>query len=211
MYAQDFDMDTKSWTAIEVGVYIRLLNYEWVNGSLPNTMAQLARIAQIDPRNMQKMWSAVIAKKFTTDAANMYVNKRMEEEREKQLNYRISQQEKGVKRAAKMWEGHIATATKRLQPKDSLSSSISSSINNKRFIKPTLEEIKAYCQLQNYSVNPEKWLNHYESNGWMVGKNKMKDWKASIRTWESNNNNGSSSLPKQGLQTEDEQLKRLQY
>lgn len=56
----------------------------------------------------------------------------------------------------------------------------------KKFQKPTLEEIKNYCQERNKNVNPEKWLNHYESNGWLVGKNKMKDWKAAIRTWEDN-------------------------
>jgi hypothetical protein len=54
----------------------------------------------------------------------------------------------------------------------------------KNFIKPTLQEIQAYCQERKNSVNPQKWLNHYESNGWKVGKNPMKDWKAAVRTWE---------------------------
>lgn len=52
------------------------------------------------------------------------------------------------------------------------------------FIKPTLQKIQSYCQERRNSVNPEKWLNHYESNGWKVGKNPMKDWKAAVRTWE---------------------------
>lgn len=59
----------------------------------------------------------------------------------------------------------------------------------KKFIKPTLQEIQTYCQERKNSVNPEKWLNHYESNGWKVGKNPMKDWKAAVRTWESNSQN----------------------
>lgn len=54
----------------------------------------------------------------------------------------------------------------------------------KIFIHPTIEEINKYCMERKNSVNPEKWLNHYQSNGWMVGKNKMKDWQAAIRTWE---------------------------
>ena len=60
-------------------------------------------------------------------------------------------------------------------------------INNKRsrsFTPPTREEVKAYCQERNKGVNPDKWYDFYESKGWMVGKNKMKDWKASVRTWE---------------------------
>lgn len=59
--------------------------------------------------------------------------------------------------------------------------------NNKRsraFTPPTREEVKAYCQERNKGVNPDKWYDFYESKGWMVGKNKMKDWKASVRTWE---------------------------
>jgi hypothetical protein len=54
----------------------------------------------------------------------------------------------------------------------------------KRFIKPTVEEIRAYCFERNNSVNAESFFNFYEANGWRVGKNPMKDWKASVRTWE---------------------------
>ena len=57
---------------------------------------------------------------------------------------------------------------------------------NKRiiFIVPSLEEVSAYCQERNNNVDSQKFYNFYESKGWMVGKNKMKDWKASVRTWE---------------------------
>jgi hypothetical protein len=57
----------------------------------------------------------------------------------------------------------------------------------KIFVKPTIDEIRLYCKERQNNVNPEKWLNHYESNGWKVGKNSMKDWKAAVRTWETNN------------------------
>lgn len=61
----------------------------------------------------------------------------------------------------------------------------------KRFSPPTIEEVEAYIKENGYSVNAEKWYSHYESNGWYVGKNKMKDWKASVRYW--NANSGSYS------------------
>jgi len=57
-------------------------------------------------------------------------------------------------------------------------------VNNSAFIKPTLDQVTEYCRERGNNVNPAKWLNHYESNGWMVGRNKMKDWKAAVRTWE---------------------------
>lgn len=52
------------------------------------------------------------------------------------------------------------------------------------FIAPTHQEVLEYCIERNNSVDVNKFIDFYESKGWMVGKNKMKDWKASIRTWE---------------------------
>ena len=55
-----------------------------------------------------------------------------------------------------------------------------------RFTPPSLEEVQAYCNERQNNVDAEKFINHYTSNGWMVGRNKMKDWKAAVRTWEKN-------------------------
>ena len=54
----------------------------------------------------------------------------------------------------------------------------------KRFTPPTVDEVNAYCFERNSSVDPQRFVDYYTSNGWMVGKNKMKDWKAAVRTWE---------------------------
>lgn len=56
--------------------------------------------------------------------------------------------------------------------------------NLKRFTKPTLVEIENYCLERKNSINPNKFFDYYESNGWKVGRNSMKDWKAAIRNWE---------------------------
>ncbi len=53
-----------------------------------------------------------------------------------------------------------------------------------RFSPPTPEEIKIYCDERNNNIDPERFFDFYTSKGWMVGKSKMKDWKAAIRTWE---------------------------
>jgi hypothetical protein len=58
------------------------------------------------------------------------------------------------------------------------------SIGRSHFQKPTLEEISLYCRERNNNVDPEQFFNYYESNGWKVGKNPMRDWKAAIHTWE---------------------------
>jgi hypothetical protein len=54
----------------------------------------------------------------------------------------------------------------------------------KIFKKPTIEEIGNYCREKGYSIDPETFWYFYESKGWMIGKNKMKDWKAACRTWQ---------------------------
>ncbi len=65
-----------------------------------------------------------------------------------------------------------------------IDSSASTTTKRKRFEKPTLSEIKQYCTERNNNVNAEHFFDYYESNGWKVGKNSMKDWKAAVRTWE---------------------------
>lgn len=64
------------------------------------------------------------------------------------------------------------------------SSAKSTTTKRKRFEKPTLSEIKQYCIERKNNVNAEHFFDYYESNGWKVGKNSMKDWKAAVRTWE---------------------------
>lgn len=60
------------------------------------------------------------------------------------------------------------------------------------FVKPTIEEARAYIEEKSYRVNAEQWFAYYETNGWKVGKNPMKDWKASIRYWNSTGYSNSS-------------------
>jgi hypothetical protein len=63
---------------------------------------------------------------------------------------------------------------------------------SRKFVKPTVEQVRAYCQERQNGVNPEKFVDYYDSNGWKVGKNAMKDWKAAVRTWEKNGYSNAS-------------------
>ncbi|PWM98024.1 MAG: hypothetical protein DBX42_00115 [Azospirillum sp.] len=58
-------------------------------------------------------------------------------------------------------------------------------VKEKRFAPPTLQEVKDYCLKMGYThVDAERFIDYYTSNGWMVGKNRMKDWKAAVRNWD---------------------------
>lgn len=59
----------------------------------------------------------------------------------------------------------------------------------KRFTPPTVEEVAAYCGERNNRIDPQTFVDFYASKGWVVGKSKMKDWKAAIRTWEKRDGN----------------------
>lgn len=82
---------------------------------------------------------------------------------------------------------HIEYRDKRLEYRDK-SIDIKSIEKEKetahKFAPPTLEEVEAYCKERNNGISADTFINFYESKGWMVGKNKMKDWKACVRTWE---------------------------
>ena len=53
-----------------------------------------------------------------------------------------------------------------------------------KFLPPSLQEVADYCQSRNNKIDPEVFIDHYEANGWMRGKNKIKCWKSCVRTWE---------------------------
>jgi len=63
---------------------------------------------------------------------------------------------------------------------------------SKTFRPPELEEVRKYCQERNNNIDPQSFIDHYEATGWMRGKNKIKDWKACMRTWEVRRRNETS-------------------
>lgn len=73
-------------------------------------------------------------------------------------------------------------------------------IKERKFEKPTIVAIRDYCNERKNSIDPEQFYDFYESKNWMIGKNKMKDWKAAIRMWERNKGNignvGKKEMPK---------------
>ena len=73
---------------------------------------------------------------------------------------------------------------KEIKIEKEIDSSASTTTKRKRFEKPSISDIKQYCIERNNNVNAEHFFDYYESNGWKVGKNSMKDWKAAVRTWE---------------------------
>ncbi|MBA7559096.1 hypothetical protein ES708_00709 [subsurface metagenome] len=102
MYASDIYMDTVEWSVDELGIYDRLLYAQWVNGSIPNDITRLARIAGCGTKKFQKGWR-IISFKFVPVGDGRLQNKRLEKTRLKQDNYRELQREAGRRGAEKRW------------------------------------------------------------------------------------------------------------
>ena len=67
--------------------------------------------------------------------------------------------------------------------------------NNQRFVPPTYEEVNIYCNERGNNVDAQAFVDFYTSNGWKVGNNPMKDWKAAVRTWEKRDNKKKPAQP----------------
>lgn len=122
----------------------------------------------------------------------MSLDERREYQRIKQAEYR--KRKKSVKSCLQSSQQftHTDTDTK-ADTKEKIITA--SKINT--FKKPTVREIFAYCQERANKIDPERFFDHYESNGWMVGKTAMKNWKAAVRTWEKSNIGAGNGKNKQ--------------
>ena len=77
------------------------------------------------------------------------------------------------------------------------------------FKPPSLNEIQVYISEKQYHTDPHIFINHYQSNGWKVGKNKMKDWKAALRNWESRNRQPVKTFKQVDIDREREAIKNF--
>lgn len=90
--------------------------------------------------------------------------------------------------SAEMWSAENLSTNKTSFNKTSFNNtSIENKSKSKRFTPPTLEEVQAYCKECGYGIDSEQFIDFYSSKDWMIGKNKMKDWKSAVRTWERRN------------------------
>lgn len=82
--------------------------------------------------------------------------------------------------------------------------------SKKKFDPPTVDEVRAYCQERGNKVDPQAFCDFYESKGWMVGKNYMKDWQAAVRTWEKSSSQ-SKGAPAQKRYDANKGMMRADY
>jgi len=199
-YADDFLAGTYDMSQEDVGAYIRLLCVQWNRGSIPVQPERLSRLAG-------GVVSQDVLSKFETGEDGQLRNNRLENERAKQLHFRERQRLKGVasgksrsKTAStavqpRLNHGSIPVAI-RLEPEgNSPISDLRSAdqecalprVRAPRFQKPSREELDLHAAKIGLTADEvDKFVNHYESNGWKVGRNPMKSWPHSLVNWKLN-------------------------
>lgn len=130
-YASDFLTDTQSWDINEVGIYIRLLSNQWVNGSLPKDLIRLSRIAGCTHEEIKKAW-VILGFKFLDNIDGSIYNRKLEDVRESQVRFKEKQSSNGSKGGRpKKTETQSESQNKpKKKPNDNPNKSSSSSSSN---------------------------------------------------------------------------------
>jgi hypothetical protein len=191
-YSSDFLTGTMFMDNEQVGKFIRLICAQHQKGRL--TEKDMLKICGTHDED--------IFEKFALDGAGLYYNERLEQEVEKRKAYSESRRNNRKKK-----EDMIDTSLSYVQHMENENEN-ENIIDNvvidkpieekpKRFVKPTIEQLEAYMEERGMNNVANRFYDHYESNGWKVGKNSMKDWKASVRTWEPNHKKITTQSTKQ--------------
>lgn len=104
-------------------------------------------------------------------------------------------------------EGYLENAKENNISMNNINNNINKENAKRKFSKPTLEEINQYCIERKNGINAEAFYDFYESKDWYVGKNKMKDWKACVRTWE--RRESTKAKPRFQIESVEERNRRL--
>jgi hypothetical protein len=178
-YTSDFINGSMFFTDDQCGKYIRALCAQHQHGHL--TEKQITQIVKNDIDVMEK---------FKVDEIGNYYNERMDIESYKRKSFCKSRRDSVAKRYEKatyVERTNIRTNV-RMEDEDENENRnrnrIEDAIEEKNSIPPKIEWVQKYCSERKNSIDAQNFVDFYTSKNWLVGKNKMKDWQASIRTWE---------------------------
>ena len=206
----DYASHTAHLDPLEDIAYRRMLDYCYLNEcGLPETIESIARVIRM--RTHCDCIATVLQEFFFSHNDGTWHHTRVDSEI---LAYK-GKSAKASQSARKRWDNVDANALPTLSEGNANHKPITNNhkpltiVKDKggqRFTPPTLSEVIDYCNQRANSIDPQRFVDHYSANGWMRGKNKIKDWKACIRTWEQND---KESLSNKVVETYDQTVQRL--
>jgi uncharacterized protein YdaU (DUF1376 family) len=189
-----------------VKAYMYLLSASWLEiprATIPADDASIAKMCRVDADTFARIKDDVLQHykqgKCKEHLGRLYQETLLEISRKSENNQRFNN-----KNAKRTRIKHKTNAPLEYE-NDNENASESASDSSRRgkggrgnkFTPPTIEEVEAYCHERGDIVDPQRWYDHYLSNGWKVGKTHMVDWKASVRTWETTGYSKKTSTTQQ--------------
>jgi hypothetical protein len=196
-YPSDWTRDMGPYSLEICGAWINILcSLFWDGGKQTKSIDEWARILRENRKKTEKILD-FLEKKSVADFERLDNQSLTIISRRMVRDFRIAQLRKEVGRLGgnpNLIKSAKPLLNQTVNQKPTPSSSTSSSTSKKKrktFTIPSFEEVKAYCLERKNVINPQTFIDHYTGNGWKVGINPMKDWKAVIRTWETRGGNGN--------------------
>jgi uncharacterized protein YdaU (DUF1376 family) len=194
-YWRDHLGKTGHLTLAEHGAYLLLMAHYYMCGKpLPVKPEQLHRICRCTSDADREALAAVVGEFFVREG-DVYRHPRIDMELARAADISHKRRSAALTRHGKVKMGLFAGGVQVGVQMDSQAHTQSHPRSQRQtaarggFKVPTFEEVRKYCRERGNHVDPQQWMDHYKANGWMVGRTAMKDWKASIRTWECNGGN----------------------
>lgn len=188
-YLADMRVRMLSWASR--GLYVDLLCYCWREGWIPADGSAIAQLCGCHDLAIVEPCLALFSP-HDSDPEKL-VHKRLIEEKAKQDQHKMERSNSGLKGAKARWKKDLRKADSSANGSANGSAIVlpmakngsSTSTSSSKFSKPSMEEVAEYGRtLTPPFTRAADFIDHYESNGWKVGKTGMKDWKASVRTWQ---------------------------
>lgn len=197
LYVSDYLAKTCHLTQGQHGAYFLLmLHYYGTGKPIPANAMQVHSICRCKT-DAEKQSCDEIIQLFFKEKSGVYRHKRIDQE----LARRSSISTKRRKSASKRW--HANAMQKDTQSQSQVyTHTKSKESSSKSKSKPSFEEISSYCAERKNSIDPQKFLDYYTANGWKVGRNSMKDWRAAVRTWEKNGHSNGNGVATNGKHEE---------
>ena len=199
-YSSDFLTGTMFMSNEDIGIYIKLLCVQHQNGVI--YQKDMSKICIGHTEVMQK---------FQVDEKGNFFNARLREEIQKRLKYSESRRnnrnsKKDMNNISNTYVPHMENENENENKDINLDKEgVIGETNQVAKIPPDFRFVEEYFNIKGHPEEAERFFNYYQSNGWKVGKNKMKDWKAATRTWlinkktyQKNGSNTETSEPKFG-------------
>jgi len=199
-YPGDYLRDTMHLTLEECGAYERLMDIYYSTGKpIPDDIDLIKRYFRESRQKTRKIMK--VLGDFFEEKDGLLWHKKIEFELSKSLKIHetaVANGRAGGKATAiaNAQANRVATKTKTIIP---TSNNDVGTGKRKNFSPPLLDELKKYLSEKNIIIDPERFIDFYQSKNWMVGKNKMKDWKAAVRNWNRNNAGSKNETNKSNI------------